>query len=349
MKRFGIENLVDQRRPLSHLLFAFISLAAVIVVSIKTDDTGSLSEKVSFFLLLFIQLEVFIFIAGRIFRELPAGLLGRDFTLMILARLALFMVACFVAALVIFLIYKILIVWTDGGDVSEVLRDFRTNEFSSWFGSTMKGLSIGAVIFVYLQWQEALKREQKLREETLLFQNETLRSQVNPHFLFNSLNTLSSLISTRPEIAEMFTIKLASIYRYILENSTKPKVTLVSEIAFINDYFELHRIRDEEKIKISVDVPDVDKYEIIPVSLQILVENAIKHNAATRESPLVIKITLDDDHVIVRNNLQRMASQKESTKIGLKNLAERIRLSTGEDLMIEETASEFIVKVPLIK
>ena len=349
MKRFGIENLVDQRRPLSHLLFAFISLAALIVVSIKTNNTGSLSEKVSFFLLLFIQLEVFIFIAGRIFRELPVGLLGRDFTLMILARLALFMVACFVAALVIYLIYKILIVWTNGGDISGVLRDFRTNEFSSWFGSTMKGLSIGAVIFVYLQWQEALKREQKLREETLLFQNETLRSQVNPHFLFNSLNTLSSLISTRPEIAEMFTIKLASIYRYILENSTKPKVTLVSEIAFINDYFELHRIRDEEKIEISVDVPDADKYEIIPVSLQILVENAIKHNSATRESPLVIKITLDDDQVIVRNNLQRMASQKESTKIGLKNLAERIRLTSGEDLMIEETASEFIVKVPLIK
>jgi len=147
----------------------------------------------------------------------------------------------------------------------------------------------------------------------------------------------------------MFTIKMASIYRYILENSTKPKVTLVAEIAFINDYFELHRIRDEEKIEISVDVPDADKYEIIPVSLQILVENAIKHNAATRESPLVIKITLVDGHVIVRNNLQKMASQKESTKIGLKNLAERIRLTSGEDLMVEETASEFIVKVPLIK
>jgi len=169
MKRFGIENLVDQRRPLSHLLFALISLAAVIVVSIKTDETGSISEKASFFLLLFIQLEVFIFIAGRIFRELPAGLLGRDFTFMILARLALFMVACFIAALIIFLIYKILILSIDGGDISGVIRDFRTNEFSDWFGSTMKGLSIGAVIFVYLQWQEALKREQKLREETLLF------------------------------------------------------------------------------------------------------------------------------------------------------------------------------------
>jgi len=292
---------------------------------------------------------VFIFIAGRIFRELPAGLSSRDFTWMILVRLALFMVACFIAALIIFLIYKLLIVWIDGGNISGVLRNFRTNEFSDWFGSTMKGLSIGAVIFVYLQWQEALKREQKLREETLLFQNETLRSQVNPHFLFNSLNTLSSLISTRPEIAEKFTSKLASIYRYILENSTKQKVPLLSEIAFIKDYFELQRIRDEEKIEITFDLPDADKYEIIPVSLQILVENAIKHNAATRESPLVIKTTLVDNCVIVRNNLQRMATQQESTKIGLKNLSERVRLTSGEKLIIEETADEFIVKLPLIK
>jgi two-component system LytT family sensor kinase len=349
MELFKIENLVDQRRPVSHILFAFISIAAVVVMTIKTGNTGSIATKISFFLLLFIQLEVFILIAGRIFNKMPAGLPSRDFTWMMLARLALFMVACFIAALVIFLIYKLFVVWIEGRDLSTVMRDFRRNEFSDWFGSTMKGLSIGAVIFVYLQWQEALKREQKLREETLLFQNETLRSQVNPHFLFNSLNTLSSLILTRPEIAEMFTIKLASIYRYILENSTKPKVTLVSEIAFINDYFELHRIRDEEKIEISVDVPDAHKYEIIPVSLQILVENAIKHNAATRESPLVIKITLDDNHIIVRNNLQRMASQKQSTKIGLKNLSERVRLSYGEELMIEETVSEFIVKVPLIK
>ncbi len=349
MKTLKIENLVDQRKPLSHIIFAFISLAALVVVTIKTGDMGSFSTKISFFLLLFIQLEVFIFIAGRIFRELPAGLSSRDFTGMILVRLALFMVACFIAALIIYLIYKLFVVWTGGGDISRVLKDFRTNEFSDWFGSTMKGLSIGAVIFVYLQWQEALKREQKLREETLLFQNETLRSQVNPHFLFNSLNTLSSLISTRPEIAERFTNKLASIYRYILENSTKQKVPLLSEIAFIKDYFELQRIRDEEKIEITFDLPDADKYEIIPVSLQILVENAIKHNAATRESPLVIKTTLVDNCVIVRNNLQRMATQQESTKIGLKNLSERVRLTSGEKLIIEETADEYIVKLPLIK
>ena len=96
---------------------------------------------------------------------------------------------------------------------------------------------MGAIIFIVLLWQASLKREQKLREEKLIFQNETLKNQVNPHFLFNSLNTLSALVSTQPEVAEEFIHRLSSIYRYILENSSRDRVTLDVELSFIRDYF----------------------------------------------------------------------------------------------------------------
>jgi LytS/YehU family sensor histidine kinase len=142
--------------------------------------------------------------------------------------------------------------------------------------------------------------------------------------------------------------RLSSIYRYILENSSKDKVPLQNELTFIKDYFFLHKIRDENKIVLEISVMDAEKYQILPVSLQILVENAINHNMATRDNPLKISIFTEADYIVVKNNLQKKAVPSKSTGIGLKNLIERIRLVTGIALIIEETNSEFIVKIPLI-
>jgi LytS/YehU family sensor histidine kinase len=210
------------------------------------------------------------------------------------------------------------------------------------------GLSLGAVIFGFLLWQTSLRREQKLREENLIFQNQTLKAQVNPHFLFNSLNTLSSLIVTNPETAEKFLARLSQIYRYITENSTLDKVFLEHELRFIHDYFFLHQIRDENKIILDDTIRESGKYCILPVSLQVLVENAIKHNMATREKPLVIKIFLEGDMIVVKNNLQKMPGALKSTGIGLKNLSERIKLLTGKDIQVNESQNEFTVKMPLL-
>ena len=217
-----------------------------------------------------------------------------------------------------------------------------------WIKTTLGGLSFGAVIFILIQWQDALTREQKLREENLIFQNETLKSQVNPHFLFNSLNTISSLIHTQPEAAEQFINNLSSVYRYILENGQKDTVPLQSELNFITGYFNLHKVRDEEKILLDINTPDCGQFRILPVSLQILLENAIKHNIAARENQLRITIYIEDQHIVVKNNLQRKATQMESTNQGLTNLAERVRLHAKTDLIIEETNDYFTVKLPLI-
>ncbi len=193
-----------------------------------------------------------------------------------------------------------------------------------------------------------MKREQKLREENLIFQNETLKNQVNPHFLFNSLNTISSLVQSQPDAAEKFINKLSSFYRYILENGQKDKVPLQSEIDFLKEYFTMYEVRGEKKIFLNIESVGTGIYEILPVSLQILIENAIKHNIATRENPLTISVYIEDQHIVVKNNLQKMPSLAASTGIGLKNLAERIQLITGKAMIVEETGSSFIVKIPLI-
>lgn len=204
-------------------------------------------------------------------------------------------------------------------------------------------------IMFFMKWQEAMKRSYELREQNLIFQNETLKSQVNPHFLFNSLNTLASLVNTDAEKASQFISKLSLMYRYILDNSQKVKVPLKDELAFIEDYFYLHEARSKGKILLSINIKESNyEYEILPVSLQVLIENAIKHNMATIEKPLRIVVYMEEQQIVVKNNLQKMATQVVSTKIGLNNLNERVRLITGKEITIEETTNDYLVKIPLL-
>lgn len=349
MKKLTLESFLDQKKPLSHILYILITLAALLIISYTNGNAMSFSDNLSSFLLGMIQLEIFIFIARQVFKKMDAKVTGRELTKVVLSRFFLFMIICFFAALIIILVFRYLFALIEDGDISVVLSNFIEYEFSAWFKSILGGLSFGAIIFIIIQWQDALKREQKLREENLVFQNETLKSQVNPHFLFNSLNTVSSLIHSDPEKADRFISNLSSVYRYILENSQKDRVPLQSEIDLINRYFDLHRVRDEEKMVLSIDYSDAGIYQILPVSLQILLENAIKHNIATRDNPLKISIYFEDQYIVVKNNLQKKATQMKSTGIGLRNLAERIRLISGKDLIIEETTDSFIVKLPLLK
>ena len=304
---------------------------------------------ISFFLLGLLQLEIFILVARIIFKNLDTNITGKEFTRILLTRFVVFIALCFVAAFVLILLFELIMASKNGVTTSMIIRNFFRDEFSGWFKSTLGGLSFGAIVFIVIQWQDALKREQKLREENLVFQNETLKSQINPHFLFNSLNTVSSLIQSDPEKAEQFITNLSSVYRYVLENGQKDMVPLQSELDLLNRYFDLHRVRDEEKISLTIDYTDAGDYRIIPVSLQILLENAIKHNAATRQNPLNISVFFEDQHIVVRNNLQKKATQLKSTGIGLRNLAERIRLVVGKALIIEETDNYFTAKIPLSK
>lgn len=348
MKTPAVYNVLDQRKPVSHIAFLIFSIVVGFFYGLtgKYGSTGIFSFGT--FIMLFAQLEVFIFLGTMLFADLNFDRSPGEITRIVLFRFLIFIAGCLLASMILFILMQYAGFWIRGEDLSKVIYNFIHVGLRIWFKSTISGLSIGAIIFIVMLWQASLKREQKLREENLIFQNETLKTQINPHFLFNSLNTLSSLIVTKPELAEEFITRLSSIYRYILENSSKDKVPLEVELSFIENYFFLHKIRDDGKIQLEIRINDFANYEILPVSLQILVENAIKHNKATRESPLKILIYTENKSIVVTNNLQRMALQMKSTQIGLKNLNQRVSLITGKALVIEETDTDFTVKIPLV-
>ena len=243
-------------------------------------------------------------------------------------------------------LYLKISLWARGLDSTDIITIIRGTQI-------IKVVAIALLLcipmFLFQKWIETMKKEFKLQEQNLIFQNETLKNQVNPHFLFNSLNTLSSLLNAEVEMAGQFISKLSMIYRYILDNSLKVKVPLKDEIDFIRDYFYMHKIRNEGKISLDIDIKDNGyKYEILPVSLQLLIENAIKHNMATVGKPLKIHLFLENGYIVVANNLQKMATQINSTKIGLKNLNDRVQLLTGKEIIISESQDIFLVKVPLM-
>jgi sensor histidine kinase YesM len=219
---------------------------------------------------------------------------------------------------------------------------FAVRQFSVW-------ILIGAAFFFYLIWRNAVEREQKLREENLKYKYQNLKSQINPHFLFNSLNTLSELVYEDVKKADRYIQKLSGMYRYILENEEVALVPLTAEINFVNRYFDLQKVRDNDKIRLDIRVEDPDSFQVVPVSLQILVENALKHNARSGKEPLTIQIILDNDALVVSNPVQRKNKLERTSKKGLTNLKERVKLILDKDLTTEEKNNRFVVKLPVIR
>ncbi|MCB0549139.1 MAG: histidine kinase [Phaeodactylibacter sp.] len=328
-------------------LMASLGLALVFGWALQGNPFGP--GFLPLFALIFLQLELYAWLGARFFAQWEGHPSERN-PRAILLRLAAFFG---LVMILVFLINLILILFSYPPGTKDWLRnlyDAFLQGYQDFLLSAAVGLMLGTIAFFYIQWREGLKREQKLREEKLIFQYETLKSQVNPHFLFNSLNTLSSLVRQDPELSERFILKLSSIYRYILENTEAEMASLDSEIRFVEDYFYLQKIRDQEKIQLEVQLDAPERYEILPMSLQLLVENALKHNTATRAHPLTIRISQEEDgRVAVRNELREKATLTGSSKIGLKNLSERMKLTMNKDIEVMKTEGEFIVKVPARK
>lgn len=197
---------------------------------------------------------------------------------------------------------------------------------------------------------EANTRLVELQKANLQSQFEVLKQQVNPHFLFNSLNVLVSLIKVDPDLAESFTEKLSKVYRYVLENKEKDIVSLRTELDFINSYIFLLNIRFAGKIfvKIKIDEIKLDMM-ILPMALQILIENAIKHNTFSKSNPLKIDISVENYFLLVKNNIRFRETHLQSTGIGLINIVCRYKLISDKEPVFEKTETEYIAKIPLIK
>ncbi len=191
----------------------------------------------------------------------------------------------------------------------------------------------------------------KLKEENLNIQLKTLQDQINPHFLFNTLNTLSSLIRIgSKEDSIQFVSDLASVYRYILESDKRDLVRVKQELEFLHSYNYMLEKRFGGSLSIEVTLEEKVKDTMIPpMVFQLLVENAIKHNVLTERSPLLITISNDTSHIHVRNNILARPTETENHGIGLSNLTQRYQLLTGKEIIIRSEESQFMVSLPLIR
>lgn len=234
-----------------------------------------------------------------------------------------------------------------GYDTSHFVNTLFKVEYPGAIKQFTIAIVVGAVLFFYFIWRKSVEREQILREENLRYKYKTLKSQLNPHFLFNSLNTLSELIYSDVTGADNFVQMLSGIYRYVLENEERDIVPLEDEITFVKNYFMLHKVRDNDKISLMINNKEKQNLGIIPVSLQLLLENALKHNSRSHENPLKIIITIEDDFVTVTNAIQRKNSIENSTQKGLLNLSDRVRLILGKELLVTEKEGIFTVKLPV--
>ena len=211
-------------------------------------------------------------------------------------------------------------------------------------------ISILEGYFYFKQWKISLIQTEQLKRENIKSQFEVLKNQIDPHFLFNSMNTVYSLIDTHPDRAKEFISKFSKTYRHVLDVKEKVVVSLKEEIEFLNSYIFLQKIRYEGNLEISIniDAQRLNNY-IQPLSLQMLVENAIKHNIISEKTPLKIKIFNNNDSLIVRNNLQPKDSINESTKTGLNNLTERYKHISEKAPEFYVKDNEYVAEIPLLE
>ena len=202
----------------------------------------------------------------------------------------------------------------------------------------------------FRNWTKAVTESAELKQKNLETQLDALKNQVNPHFLFNSLNSLTSLIQSNPSQAVNFVHTLSGVYRYLLQSNDKNLIELKEELAFLHAYLHLLQIRFGKALYYSITIdPDLEGYLIPPLTLQLLVENAVKHNIVSIDKPLSLEVYNVDDRLVVKNNLQKRRSPPVSHHIGLVNLLSRYQLVTNAEVGISETSEAFVVNLPLIK
>ena len=200
----------------------------------------------------------------------------------------------------------------------------------------------------FKNWREALTREAKYKAESERFQYQMLKNQVNPHFLFNSLNTLTSLVDQSPKEAVQFIKKLSDVYRYVLEQRNNEMVTLQEELDLLNAYVFMQQHRYGQNFSVTIRVNHAS-WEIPPMSLQMLVENAIKHNTISEEKPLAIDIEEQDGYLVVSNTLSPRRSMEAENGIGLSNIKARYEFLTSKPMSYGPEEGKFVVRIPLIE
>ncbi|MFY0631292.1 MAG: 2TM domain-containing protein [Flavobacteriaceae bacterium] len=247
--------------------------------------------------------------------------------------------------------YLMIVVWGKG----DPANFFVGNNF--WRHLFYVILSLGVSTFFHARgfmrnWKDSMTQKttrQEIVAKTETAKFESLKSQIDPHFLFNSLNVLTSLIGENPYQAEKFTTKLSKIYRYVLEQRNKDLIPLTEELRFAKTYMELLGMRFEDAVQFEIPTTvSKEELKIVPLSLQLLLENAVKHNVVSSLKPLSIKIYEENGYLIIENNINPKEAIGKSTKVGLSNIADRYGLITQKRVVIENDNKTFKVSLPLL-
>ncbi len=246
--------------------------------------------------------------------------------------------------------------------VIQIFMIWLINDFFSWdllysiFKGSYIAFLIGAALALifsangYLQaWRKAELKSEQLKTEMLTYKYEALRNQINPHFLFNSFNVLSDLIYDDQKQAVKFVQQMSGLFRYVLDSRDKELVPLKDEMAFIESYIFLLKTRFEDKIEISNQIKAADDDLVVPMSLQLLIENAVKHNEASTARPLKIELFIRDGYIAVKNNPQVKNRGDSSKGIGMKNILQQYKFFTEAPIEVQHTDQFFVVKLPLLK
>lgn len=203
-------------------------------------------------------------------------------------------------------------------------------------------------ILFFKKWKDAAVEQERLKHEHTALQYETLKNQVNPHFLFNSLNALIQLIHTDTKKAETYVKKLSELYRYVLDQKDKETVSLKRELQAVEDYIFLLKIKYGDNLNVIFPDELPIGTRIVPLSLQMLVENVIKHNVIAHSKPVEITIFLKDDYLVLRNNINNKKDKEHSTGIGLENISNRYRYLSDQPVVINNDKDYFEVRLPLL-
>ncbi len=268
---------------------------------------------------------------------------------MIFRVLVGFVASVIVSLFVIFLIRVFKDVAIEGKSLQQFWAEEQLSNYYVAMTITLIMSMLGHIFYFYKRYQENKVKQQKIIAGTASAKFETLKNQIDPHFLFNSLNVLSSLIEENPDNAQRFTTSLSKVYRYVLEQRDKELVSVQEELSFAKTYMNLLKMRFENSISFEMlDATTNPEAKVVPLSLQLLLENTIKHNVVSQKKPLHIKIFEEKGYLVVQNDFRKKEVLSSRKGVGLQNIVSRYDIITNKKVIVEQTQEYFTVRLPIL-
>ncbi len=338
-------------KSVKNILITFVIGCLVFVVGNAISD-GFKFDSVNDFLIEFVFYQLYSFVLGYsnmyFFEYFNTKINWKKEDTV--KRLVLGIIGSTVITLIgLFLLRMFTSLSVEGESFNQFIANERWAPYKFGLWITLTIVIIFHVVYYYNKYQQNKIKEQKVIAGTASAKFDALKNQLDPHFLFNSLNVLTSLIEENPDQAQKFTTSLSKVYRYVLEQKNKELVTVDEELQFAKTYMSLLKMRFEDSIVFTMPEKALNpESKVVPLSLQLLLENAVKHNMVTSSKPLHIKIYEDQNNLVVENNLQPKQIVKKSSGVGLSNIMQRYDLLTNRKININKQANRFAVAIPML-